>query len=137
MKRLKDANLTLQPDKCEFLRHKAAYLGHIITDKGVRPDPQKIAAVKNFPVPRNSKNIRQFLGLTGYYRRFIPDFSKIAKPLSDLLKKDVKFTWNTETQKSFDTLRELLCKEPILQFPNFEREFLLTTDASDYVIAGV
>lgn len=87
MKRLRAANLMLQPDKCEFLRHEVAYLGHIITDDGVRPDPQKIASVKNFPVPRNAKNVRQFLGLAGYYRRFIPDFSRIAKPLSDLLKK--------------------------------------------------
>ncbi|KMQ89993.1 enzymatic polyprotein endonuclease reverse [Lasius niger] len=137
MKRLRAANLTLQPDKCEFLRHEVAYLGHVITDDGVRPDPRKISSVKNFPVPRNLKNVRQLLGLAGYYRRFISDFSRIAKPLSDLLKKDEKFIWNTGTQYAFDTLRDLLCKKPILQFPDFEKDFILTTDASDYVIAGV
>jgi hypothetical protein len=67
------------------------YLGHIITENGVKPDPNKIIAVKKFPTPRNAKNIKQFLGLAGYYRRFISDFSKTAKPLTDLLKKDTEF----------------------------------------------
>lgn len=91
MKRLEDANLKLQPDKCEFLRTEVAYLGHIIGAKGVKPDLNKIKAISEFPAPRNPKNIKQFLGLTGYYRRFIPNFSKIAKPLTELLKKDVSF----------------------------------------------
>jgi len=91
MARLKDANLKLQPDKCEFLRKEVAYLGHIIGEKGIKPDPNKIKAVTNFPTPRNPKHIKQFLGLVGYYRRFIPQFSKIAKPLTDLLKKDKPF----------------------------------------------
>jgi transposase InsO family protein len=137
MQRLRSANLTLQPDKCEFLRHEVAYLGHVLTEDGVRPDPQKIAAVKSFPTPRNLKNIRQFLGLAGYYRRFISDFSRIASPLSNLLKKDREFRWNADAQKAFDTLRDLLCKEPILQFPDFEKDFLLTTDASNCAVAGV
>jgi len=137
MNRLKSANLMLQPDKCEFLRHEVIYLGHIIGEEGVRPDPVKIAAVKEFPTPRNVKNVRQFLGLTGYYRRFIPQFSRIANPLSNLLKKDVIFAWNKDTQEAFDTLRELLCKEPILQYPNFERAFVLTTDASSFAVGGV
>lgn len=97
MKRLREANLTLQPDKCEFLRHEVAYLGHIITDDGVRPDPQKIVAVKTFPIPRSLKSVRQFLSLAGYYRRFIAGFSEIAKPLSDLLKKNGNFCWNENT----------------------------------------
>lgn len=137
MARLRSANLTLQVDKCEFLRHEVAYLGHIIGENGVRPDPQKIIAVKNFPAPRNQKGIRQFLGLAGYYRRFIQDFSKIASPLSNMLKKNATFHWNTEAQEAFNLLRELLCEEPILQFPDFKREFILTTDASNYAIGGV
>lgn len=95
IKLLKDANLTL-PDKCKFLRKEVIYFGHVITDNGVRLDPQKIS-VKNFPIPRNLKNVRQFLGLTGYYRRFISNFSAIAKPLSNFLKKDNKFIWNEKT----------------------------------------
>lgn len=136
MARLRAGKLVLQSEKCEFLRHEVVYLGHIITEDGVRPDPQKIAAVRNFPVPRNQKNVRQFLGLAGYYRRFIENFSKIASPLSNLLKKDVSFVWKKQ-QEAFETLRELLCKEPILQYPDFEREFVLTTDASQYAVGGV
>jgi hypothetical protein len=86
-KKLEEANLKLQPDKCEFLRKEVTYLSHIITENGVKPDPNKIIAVENFPTPRNAKNIKQFLGLAGYYRKFISNFSKTAKPLTDLLKK--------------------------------------------------
>jgi len=89
--RLRNANLRLQPDKCEFLRREVTYLGHVIREDGVKPDPKKIEAVSNFPRPKNAKNVKQFLGLAGYYRRFIPDFSKTAKPLTTLLKKDEPF----------------------------------------------
>lgn len=137
MKRLKEANLKLQPDKCEFLRREVAYLGHIICSEGVRPDPDKIKSVTEFPNPKNPKNIKQFLGLVGYYRRFIPNFSKIAKPLTDLLKKDKAFTWLSKHQEAFNALKLSLCEEPILQYPDFNRPFILTTDASGYAIGGV
>lgn len=137
MKRLADANLKLQADKCEFLHKEVAYLGHIIGADGVRPDPNKIKAIQEFPVPRNSKNIKQFLGLTGYYRRFIPSFSKVAKPLTDLLKKDKNFEWTTPHMSAFEDLRDALCKEPILQYPDFEKPFILTTDASGYAIGAL
>jgi len=78
MKRLSEANVFLQLDKCEFLKREVAYLGHIITENGVRPDPKKIIAVKNFPTPKTRKNIKEFLGLAEYYRRFIENFFKIA-----------------------------------------------------------
>lgn len=137
MRRLEEANLTLQPDKCEFLRKEVAYLGHIIGSDGVKPDPNKIKAITHFPQPRNAKNIKQFLGLVGYYRRFIPLFSKIAKPLTDLLKKDKPFIWQNAQVNAFDTLRNSLCTEPILQYPDFSQPFTLTTDASGYAIGGV
>lgn len=137
MKRLEAANLKLQPDKCEFLRHEVGYLGHIISSNGVRPDPNKIRAIQNFPSPRTQKNIKQFLGLAGYYRRFIPNFSKIAKPLTDLLKKDKKFLWQQSQIEAFNILRNSLCSEPILQYPDFTKPFNLTTDASGYAIGGV
>ena len=89
--RLRKANLHLQPDKCKFLRPEVRYLGHIIDQNGVRPDPKKIIAVKNFPVPKTQKNVKQFLGFAGYYRRFINGFSKIASPLNQLLKKRYTF----------------------------------------------
>jgi len=110
MNRLRNANLLLQPDKCEFLRREVAYLGHVIGNNGVRPNPEKTAAVKNFPIPRNAKNIKQFLGLAGYYRRFIPNFSGVSKPLTSLLKKNIPFTWKTEQQEAFELLKTMLCQ---------------------------
>ncbi|XP_025161027.1 uncharacterized protein LOC112589987 [Harpegnathos saltator] len=135
--RLRVANLHLQPDKCEFLRKEVSYLGHVIGENGVKPDPKKIIAVKDFPRPRNAKNIKQFLGLAGYYRRFIQNFSKIARPLTSLLKKDAKFTWNELQEHAFVSLRNSLCTEPILQYPDFTRPFVVTTDASGYAIGGI
>jgi len=135
--RLRRANLKLQPDKCEFLRKEVTYLGHIIGEDGVRPDPQKISAVKNFPRPNNPKTIKQFLGLAGYYRRFIQDFSKIARPLTCLLKKDIKFDWTDAQESAFITLREALCSQPLLQYPDFSQPFVVTTDASKYAVGGI
>lgn len=135
--RLRAANLRLQPDKCEFLRKEVAYLGHVISQEGVKPDPKKVEAVLHFPRPKNSKNIKQFLGLAGYYRRFLNDFSKIAKPLTTLLKKDEPFVWQEEQEKAFITLRDNLCTEPLLQHPDFTKPFVLTTDASGYAVGGI
>ena len=136
-KRLREANLMLQPDKCEFLRKEVGYLGHIISDTGVKPDPAKIQAVKEFPRPQHAKNIKQFLGLSGYYRRFVPNFSKIARPLTELLKKDVHFIWKEEQEQAFVQLRDALCTEPILQYPDFTRSFVVTTDASGFAVGGI
>ena len=99
--RLRWANLKLQPDKCDFLRTEVAYLGYIIGREGVRPNPDKIIAIKNFPTPKTAKAIRQFLELSGYYRRFIKDYAQLAKPLTDLLKKEVEFAWGNEQVRSF------------------------------------
>ena len=135
--RLQKAGLQLQTNKCEFLCKEVSYLGHIISEDGVKPDPKKLDAVWKFPIPKTDKNVKQFLGLAGYYRRFIQGFSKIAKPLTELLKNNVKFHWSKEQQKSFDTLRMLLCCEPLLQYPDFSKTFVLTTDASGYAIGGI
>lgn len=135
--RLRGANLRLQPDKCEFLRKEVTYLGHIINSEGVKPDPKKVEAVSNFPRPANAKNIKQFLGLAGYYRRFLGDFSKIAKPLTTLLKKDEPFVWQEAQENAFKTLRDKLCTEPLLQHPDFTKPFILTTDASGYAVGGI
>lgn len=135
--RLEDANLKLQIDKCEFLKRKVAYLGHVLSEKGLEPDPKKIEAVRMFPIPKTQKNVRQFLGLAGYYRRFIKDFAKIAKPLTALLQKDNAFYWNDETQQAFNALKDLLCEAPLLQFPDFSKPYNITTDASGYAVGGV
>lgn len=135
--RLRKADLQLQPDKCQFLRKEVNYLGHLITEKGTLPDPCKLVAVRNFPRPKNAKNIKQFLGLTGYYRRFIEDYAKISKPLTKLLKANATFQWLDEQQRAFETLRDKLCEEPILQYPDFTRPFIITTDASGYALGAV
>lgn len=135
--RLSAAGLRLQPEKCAFLSTKVKYLGHIISENGVSPDPAKIEAVQNFPIPKTPKNIREFLGLVGYYRRFIAEFARRTKSLSDLLKQGRKFVWGEEQQKSFDDMKDCLTRAPILQYPDFEKPFILTTDASDYAIGAV
>ena len=135
--RLRKAKLLLQPDKCEFLKREVVYLGHIISKDGVKPNPEKVKAVREFPRPRNLKNIRQFLGLTGYYRRFIEGYAEIAKPLSHLLKDNVPFIWGNSEEKSFQDLKELLITEPVLIFPDFSKPFSVTTDTSGYAIGGI
>lgn len=135
--KLREHNLKLQPDKCEFLRNEVAYLGHIITDKGVQPNPDKIKAISEIKTPKEPKDIKSFLGLVGYYRKFIPQFSHIAKPLTTLLKKDQKFTWTSKCEESFQKLKNSLITKPILQYPNFDEIFLLTTDASNDAIGSI
>lgn len=137
MERLREANLKLQPDKCQFLRREVTYLGHVISNKGVKPDPKKLEAVREFPTPKTPKNIKQFLGLAGYYRRFIPEFSKLARSLTQLLKNETPFEWGINQQRSFEILKKELCKEPVLQYPDFSKPFILTTDASGYAIGGI
>ncbi|XP_051170097.1 uncharacterized protein LOC127287306 [Leptopilina boulardi] len=137
LEKLDKAKLTLQPEKCLFLRKEVTYLGHVITQDGVKPDPKKVEAVKKFPRPKTQRNIKQFLGLAGYYRKFIKDFSTIAKPLSYLLKKDVKFRWTEAQDEAFNKLKNTLCTQPLLQYPDFTKDFIVTTDASHYGIGGV
>jgi len=103
-KQLRQVNLKLQPDKCEFLQKEVSYFGHVIGKDRVKPDPLKILAIKEFPRPRTNKNIKQFLGLAEYYRWFILNFSKITKPLTNLLKKDERFVWNEAQDKAFKEL---------------------------------
>lgn len=135
--RLRQHGLKIQPDKCEFLRKEVGYLGHIISSEGVKPNPDKVKSVQDFPTPKSCKDIKSFLGLAGYYRRFIPNFSKITKPLTGLLKKDVPFIWGEPQQIAFDTCKTILTTTPILQYPDFTKEFILTTDASLHAIGGI
>jgi len=135
---LRKANLKLQPDKCEFLKIEVTYLGHVINKDGVRPDPKKLDAVRHFPRPKTSKNIKQFLGLAGYYRRFIPSFSKLAKSLTNLLENDTAFEWTSVQEESFEIwLRQRLCEESVLYYPDFSKPFILTTDTSGIAVKGI
>ena len=105
-------------------------MGHTISKEGILPDPGKIEKVKNFPRPKTVTNIRSFLGLASYYRKFIENFSKIAKPMNQLVKKEVPFVWTQEQEDAFNTLKQALISEPILQYPDFNKTFYLMTDGS-------
>lgn len=134
--RLRKAGLQLQPDKCNLFRKEINYLGHIISAEGVRPDPKKTDAVEKFPIPNSVKKIREFLGLTGYYRRFIDNYAKISKPLTSLLQKDTEFVWGESQTEAFEALKNKLVNSPIVHIPDFSREFIITTDACDYGIGA-
>lgn len=135
--RLRAAGLKLKTTKCQFLKREVKYLGHIVSADGVRPDPEKIECVKNFPEPQSVREVRGFLGLIGYYRRHIPDFAKIAKPLTALTAKRVTFRWTEEEAKAFTRLKEIMVTSPILRHPDFSRPFMLATDASQYAVGAV
>ncbi|CAG2216284.1 unnamed protein product [Mytilus edulis] len=132
-----DTGLTLKPSKCLFARPEVIYLGHKISKQGVQADISKVEAVESFPVPKTEKNVRSFLGLTNYYRKFIKGYSHLATPLNRLLRKDVPFEWSEKCQKAFDQLKQSLCSSPILAYPNMSRPFILTTDASGSAIAYI
>lgn len=103
----------------------------------LRTDPEKISAVTNYPVPTNVKQVRRFLGMAGWYRRFVHNFASITTPLTNLLKKNKNFTWNDEAQKSFDTLKQVLCSAPVLASPNYEKPFIIQCDASKLGVGAV
>ncbi|ROT65764.1 Retrovirus-related Pol polyprotein from transposon 17.6 [Penaeus vannamei] len=128
--RLASAGLTINPGKCQFFRSELDFLGHTLTSNGIAPNQNKVQAVIDFPRPQNQKDLKSFLGLSGFYRPFIKDYGSIAQPLTTLLKKDVPFVWAKETEDSFLQLKALLANAPVLAFPDFELPFVLTTDAS-------
>lgn len=137
-KRLKEVNLKVQLDKSEFLKRETDYLGHIISGDGIKPNPMKISVIKNFPIPKTQKEIKQFLGLTGFYRKFIKDYAKLAKPMTNCLKKGNKVNpFNPEYINAFNKLKLLISTDPILIYPNFDKTFYLTTDASNFAIGAV
>ena len=127
---LREANIKLKASKCHFAYPQVTYLGHIVSRNGIQPDPDKVSAVRDFPIPRNVKDVHSFLGLANYYRRFIKNFANIADPLTALLHKNVKFQWTAECQNAFDTLKQSLISAPILSFPDFTLPFELYVDAS-------
>ena len=108
-----------------------------MTSEGVKPDPQKVKAIKEFPTPKNTTDVKSFLGLAGYYRKFIQQFNKMAKPLNDLLKKGNAWQWEQEQIESFHLLQTALTQEPVLQYPDFTKSFILTTDASGFAIGAI
>lgn len=124
--------LLIRWEKCNFIETKITFLGHIITNGSIQPSEEKTIAIKNFPIPKNVKAIQSFLGLAGVFRKFINNFSLIAKPLSDLTKKDAKFNFGEEQFIAFNTLKEKLCNDPLLKLYNPHYETELHTDASSF-----
>ena len=135
--RLRKADLKLKEIKCNFLKKHIQYLGHIVSGKGITPMPEKLVCIKEMPAPKTPKEIKQFLGLVGYYRKFIPRFSDLARPLNALTRKDVLFEWTSICQKSFELLKASLMSEPILTYPDPNHPYVLFTDASKYAWACV
>ena len=130
--RLREAKLKLKESKCNFLKKHVQYLGHLISGEGIEPVPEKLESIKQMPTPQTPKEIKQFLGLIGYYRKFIPKFSDVARPLTNLTKKDVPCEWTPECTKTFEMLKNLLIQEPILKYPDPGKPYTLYTDASKY-----
>ena len=136
-RRLREADLRLNPEKCTFVRKRLEFLGHMVSEDGLSPDPAKVDKVQNFPVPTTVKTLRGFLGLASYYRRFIQGFSQHAAPLYQLLRKNVVFSWQEPQQQAFQYLKNKLTSAPVLACPDFDREFIVHTDASTVGLGAV
>ena len=135
--RLKTAGLKLKLEKCCFFKKHIQYLGLLISADGIQPLPEKLESIAKMPAPKNPKEVKQFLGLVGYYRKFVPRFADISRVLTHLAKKDVEFKWTPECENCFQILKEFLQQAPILQYPDPPASYTLYTDASKYTYAGV
>ena len=135
--RLRKAGLKMKQSKCNFFKSQIHYLGHLIPEDGISPLLDRFDSIKNMPVPKCVKEIKQFLSLTGYYRKFVPRFADISRPLTRLTRKETTFNWTPECQKSFELLKSYLCGEPILKYADQSKLYTLYTDASKYGWAGV
>lgn len=150
--RLQKHNLKLKASKCEFFKSKVTYFGHIVSQEGIQTDPEKTEAIRIWPVPKSVKDIRSFLGFTGYYRRFISNYARIAQPLNDLLvgygttkkkkaqnlkEKKPVFKWTDTQQKAFEILKEKLTNPPVLAYADYRLPFALHIDASSTGLGAV
>ncbi|RUS72498.1 hypothetical protein EGW08_019752 [Elysia chlorotica] len=141
--RLKELGIRLNPDKCRLVQQRTPFLGHILTSNGLETDPEKVEAVKNFPVPTTLRDVRSFLGLAGYYRKFVKGYSALAKPLHQLLvghrHKNPSITklWSEECQHAFESLKSALTSAPVLAYADFSKPFVLEVDASHKGLGAV
>ncbi|XP_075473984.1 uncharacterized protein LOC142505044 [Primulina tabacum] len=137
LKWCEETNLVLNWQKCHFMVQEGIVLGHKVSEQGIEVDKAKIEVIKNLPTPASIKGVRSFLGHTGFYRRFIKDFSKIAKPLSSLLMKDVTFDFNSDCLRAYEDLKERLVMAPVLVAPDWDLSFEIMCDASDTAVGAV
>lgn len=134
---LREANLSINVNKSKFAMKEIKYLGHIVGNGQIKADPGKVEAIQDFPIPRTTRQVRRFLGLCGWYRRYIAGFAEIAAPITDLLKKQSRFIWTEEAQIAFDKLKHCLTSAPVLSHPDFSRPFVIQCDASKLGVGGV
>jgi hypothetical protein len=137
LQKLEEHHLFLKPEKCTFEQLSIEFLGVVVNSGTVQMDDSKIAKVRNWQPPANVTEVRKFLGFTGYYRYFIQDYSRLARPLLDLMQKAIPWHWNDDQQKLFEFLRDQMCSKPVLCQPNFSKKFFVHTDASAYGIGAI
>ncbi len=137
VQRLRKADLKLKWAKCDFLKTELQYLGHLVSTRGVEPLSDKLQALQELPIPDSPMQVRQFLGLAGYYRKFVPHYATLAKPLTSLTRKGIEYKWTPEVDAAFTLMKELLQKPPILVFPDPNKPYILYTDASKITWGGV
>ena len=135
--RLKDAGIKLKPTKCVLAKEKVQYLGHVISPGEIRPDPDNVSKIRDLEAPTTVKQVRTLLGMASYYRSFVKDFSKRARPLTELTRQDVAFRWGEEEESAFEDLKEALTTEPVLTLPDFTKPFILMTDGSSTGLGAV
>lgn len=137
LERLQSYNLFCKPSKCSFFQSQVEFLGYIVTREGFAISPSKLDAIMNWPVPKTRKALRGFIGLANYCRKFIPNFSEIILPLTNLTSNKVDFVWSEEAQSSFTLVRQAFVSPPVLIMPDMAKPFVLETDASDYAVGAV
>ena len=130
-------NLKLHPDKCNFFNHEVTFLGHKCTSNGILPDDSKYDIIKKYPTPKNGEEAKRFIAFCNYYRRFIPNFATYSRHLTYLSKKNVTFCWTDKCEKSFNYFKNFLLYPKILQYPDFNKKFCITTDASKYACGAI
>jgi RNase H-like domain found in reverse transcriptase/Reverse transcriptase (RNA-dependent DNA polymerase) len=134
---LRQHKLYAKMKKCEIMQMRVEYLGHFISQDGISVDNRKIDVIRQWPTPANTSDVRSFLGIASYYRKFVKHFAAIAMPLTDLLHKNNVFRWQNAEQEAFEQLKMSLTTAPVLALPDTSKLFLVTTDASDYAIGAI
>lgn len=134
---LRKANLTINIEKSKFVLKQVKYLGHLIGHGTIRTDPDKVQAIRDYPLPKSVRQLRRFLGICGWYRRFVRNFATVSASLTDMLQKNRKFVWSEAAKSAFEELKDSLCSAPVLHNPNFSRPFSIQCDASQHGIGAV
>jgi len=137
LRRLEENDLYVKPEKCVWKVKKIGFLGVVIGPNGIEIEEGKVEGVLGWPVPKTVKDVKKFLGLANYYRRFIKDFARVARPMNVLMRKDEKWWWGNEQQKAFDELKKVFTSKPVLAAPDLDKEFRVEADALNYATGGV